>query len=41
VLYDGRITRELVGDAITERALVASALNVETGGAARMPAMGA
>jgi ribose transport system ATP-binding protein len=41
VLYDGRITRELVGDAITERALVASALNVETGEAARMPAMGA
>jgi ribose transport system ATP-binding protein len=40
VLYDGRITRELVGDAITERALVASALNVETGEAARMPAMG-
>ena len=30
VLYDGRIVRELEGADITERALVASALNVET-----------
>lgn len=32
VLYEGSIRRELVGDAITEHALVASALNVETVG---------
>jgi ribose transport system ATP-binding protein len=41
VLYDGRITRELIGEAITERALVASALNVGNGEAADMPAMSA
>ncbi|WP_018238257.1 sugar ABC transporter ATP-binding protein [Ensifer sp. BR816] len=29
VLYDGRVVRELEGDGITERALIASALNVE------------
>ncbi|KAA2236046.1 sugar ABC transporter ATP-binding protein [Salinarimonas soli] len=29
VMYDGRIVRELQGDAITERAIVASALNIE------------
>ena len=28
VFYDGRIVRELEGEAITERALVASALNL-------------
>jgi ribose transport system ATP-binding protein len=37
VLYDGRIVRELVGEAITERALIASALNLDTGEAAVMP----
>ncbi|ASY60324.1 MULTISPECIES: sugar ABC transporter ATP-binding protein [Sinorhizobium] len=31
VLFDGRIVRELQGGAISERALIASALNVETG----------
>ena len=30
VLYDGAIKRELVGASITERALIASALNIET-----------
>jgi ribose transport system ATP-binding protein len=39
VLYDGRITRELVGKDITERALVASALNVPVGEAGKMPAI--
>jgi len=34
VLYDGAIKRELVGDEITERALIASALNIEGEGAA-------
>lgn len=29
VMYDGSVKRELVGDAITERALIASALNVD------------
>jgi ribose transport system ATP-binding protein len=29
VLYDGRVVRELSGDAITEHALIASALNVD------------
>jgi ribose transport system ATP-binding protein len=28
VMYDGAISRELVGDDITERALVSSALNI-------------
>jgi ribose transport system ATP-binding protein len=28
VLYDGRVGRELSGSGITERALVASALNI-------------
>ncbi|ACP23616.1 putative ATP-binding component of ABC transporter (plasmid) [Sinorhizobium fredii NGR234] len=31
VLYDGRVVRELEGDQISERALIASALNVEAG----------
>ncbi|CAN7666639.1 sugar ABC transporter ATP-binding protein [Pararhizobium sp. LjRoot235] len=31
VLYDGRVARELKGSAMTERALIASALNVEDG----------
>ena len=30
VLYDGRIVRTLAGDEITERALVAGALNIDT-----------
>jgi len=34
VLYDGAIKRELAGDEITERALIASALNIEMGDAA-------
>ncbi len=34
VLYDGAIKRELVGEEITERALIASALNIEGEGAA-------
>jgi len=28
VLYDGAVKRELVGDGITEHALIASALNI-------------
>ena len=36
VMYDGAVARELTGDGITEHALVASALNIDTGkGAAR------
>jgi ribose transport system ATP-binding protein len=31
VMYDGAIKRELVGDEITERALVGSALNIGDG----------
>ena len=31
VLYDGKVKRELVGAEITERALIASALNIEMG----------
>jgi ribose transport system ATP-binding protein len=31
VLYDGAVQRELIGDEITERALLASALNIATG----------
>jgi ribose transport system ATP-binding protein len=31
VLYDGAIKRELAGDEITERALIASALNIRSG----------
>jgi ribose transport system ATP-binding protein len=31
VLYDGKVKRELVGTEITERALVASALNIDVG----------
>ncbi|MGH6927545.1 MAG: hypothetical protein ACREEV_04435, partial [Dongiaceae bacterium] len=30
VLYDGAVRRTLVGDEITERALIASALNIDT-----------
>jgi ribose transport system ATP-binding protein len=39
VLYDGAIQRELAGDEITEHALIASALNIETGEAGGAPAM--
>jgi ribose transport system ATP-binding protein len=31
VMYDGRIVRELAGEAITERAIIASALNITEG----------
>lgn len=31
VMYDGRIVRELAGEQITERAIIASALNIEEG----------
>jgi ribose transport system ATP-binding protein len=41
VLYDGQIKRELVGAEITERALIASALNVQLGEAGKMPVIGA
>jgi ribose transport system ATP-binding protein len=41
VLYDGVIKRELVGAEITERALVASALNIRGGEAGARPAVGA
>jgi ribose transport system ATP-binding protein len=34
VLYDGKVKRELVGPEITERALIASALNIDMAGAA-------
>ena len=34
VLYDGKVKRELVGEEITERALIASALNIDVSGAA-------
>ena len=34
VLYDGAVKRELVGTAITEKALIASALNIDMEGAA-------
>ena len=36
VLYNGAIKRELVGDEITEHALIASALNIDVAEAARM-----
>jgi ribose transport system ATP-binding protein len=32
VLYDGAVKRVLVGDEITERALISSALNISTPG---------
>ncbi|HVZ13496.1 MAG TPA: sugar ABC transporter ATP-binding protein [Bauldia sp.] len=38
VLYDGAVRRELVGAEITERALIASALNIQTGEAVPMAA---
>lgn len=41
VLYDGLVKRELVGAEITERALIASALNIETGEAGMQRAGGA
>jgi ribose transport system ATP-binding protein len=34
VMYDGRIVRELAGDEITERAIIAGALNIEDEAAA-------
>ena len=41
VLYDGQLKRELIGAEITERALIASALNVRLEEAGKMPAIGA
>jgi ribose transport system ATP-binding protein len=41
VLYDGAIKRELVGEEITEHALIASALNVAPAEAAKMARAGA
>jgi ribose transport system ATP-binding protein len=41
VLYDGLVRRELAGAEITERALIASALNIETGEAGMQRAGGA
>ena len=41
VLYDGAIKRELVGAEITERALIASALNIKGGEAGVRPAVNA
>jgi ribose transport system ATP-binding protein len=41
VLYDGGVRRELVGAEITERALIASALNIEGGEVGAAPAMNA
>jgi ribose transport system ATP-binding protein len=38
VLYDGAVKRELVGSGITERALIASALNIDVREAAEAPA---
>jgi ribose transport system ATP-binding protein len=38
VLYDGAVKRELVGGEITERALIASALNIQSGEAVPMAA---
>jgi ribose transport system ATP-binding protein len=37
VMYDGGVVRELTGDGITEHALVASALNLETGNGETRP----
>jgi ribose transport system ATP-binding protein len=39
VMYDGAVKRELVGAEITERALIATALNIQSGEAGPMPAM--
>ena len=41
VLYDGAIRRELVGSEITERALIASALNIQAGEVGGRPAVNA
>jgi ribose transport system ATP-binding protein len=41
VLYDGAVKRELVGAEITERALIASALNIQGAEAGLQPAIGA
>jgi ribose transport system ATP-binding protein len=38
VLYDGTVKRVLTGSEITERALIASALNIAGGEAAKMAA---
>jgi ribose transport system ATP-binding protein len=41
VFYDGAIKRELVGAEITERALIASALNIQGAELGLIPAVGA
>jgi ribose transport system ATP-binding protein len=41
VMYEGAIKRELAGEAITEKALIASALNIETEEAGLAPVAGA
>jgi ribose transport system ATP-binding protein len=41
VLYDGAIKRELAGEEITERALIASALNIRSGAEAMAVGAGA
>jgi ribose transport system ATP-binding protein len=41
VMYEGAIKRELAGEAITEKALIASALNIETEEAGLTPVAGA
>ena len=41
VLYDGAIKRELAGEEITERALIASALNIRSGAEAKAVGAGA
>jgi ribose transport system ATP-binding protein len=38
VLYDGKVKRTLIGEEITEKALIASALNLDVGEPARGPA---
>jgi ribose transport system ATP-binding protein len=40
-MYEGAIKRELAGEAITEKALIASALNIETEEAGLAPVAGA
>ena len=39
VLYDGAVKRELVGSEITERALIATALNIQTREVGAQPTM--
>ena len=41
VMYEGAVKRELAGEAITEKALIASALNIETEETGLAPVAGA